>query len=233
VPGAYNGAMPIKPGQQPSPLTLRRILHVLAELYPDAHCALHHDNPLQLLIATILSAQCTDVRVNIVTPALFACYPDARAFAEADVGELEKAIQSTGFFRNKARNIKACCAILVRDHHGQVPATMEELVTLPGVGRKTANVILGNAFGVPGITVDTHVGRLSRRLGLTKADDPVKVEQDLMAIVPRKDWTMFSHRLIFHGRQVCFARNPNCPGCALAKVCPKIGVQARPDEPEA
>jgi endonuclease-3 len=205
----------------------------LAKLYPDAHCALHHDNPLQLLIATILSAQCTDVRVNIVTPALFARYPDARAFAEADVGELEKAIQSTGFFRNKARNIKACCEILVRDHAGQVPAAMEQLVTLPGVGRKTANVILGNAFGVPGITVDTHVGRLSRRLGLTRAEDPVKVEQDLMALVPKKDWTMFSHRLIFHGRQVCFARNPNCPGCALAKYCPKIGVQTPANEPEA
>jgi endonuclease-3 len=204
---------------------VRRILGVLARLYPDAHCALHHDNPLQLLIATILSAQCTDVRVNLVTPALFARYRDARAFAEADIGELEKAIQSTGFFRNKARSIKACCRILVDEHGGRVPATMEELVPLPGVGRKTANVILGNAFGVPGITVDTHVGRLSRRLGLTTAEDPVKVERDLMALVPEKDWTMFSHRLIFHGRQVCFARKPNCPGCALEKYCPKVGVQ--------
>jgi endonuclease-3 len=203
---------------------MRPILKILAKLYPDAHCALHHDNPLQLLVATILSAQCTDVRVNLVTPALFARYPDARAFAEADIGELEKAIQSTGFFRNKARNIKACCRILVDQYGGKVPATMEELVPLPGVGRKTANVILGNAFGVPGITVDTHVGRLSRRLGLTMAEDPVKVEQALMALVPKKDWTMFSHRLIFHGRQVCFARKPNCPGCALAKLCPKIGV---------
>jgi endonuclease-3 len=209
----------------PSKQRVRRILEILAKFYPDAHCALHHDNPLQLLVATILSAQCTDVRVNMVTPALFARYADARAFAEADIGELEKAIQSTGFFRNKARNIKACCRILLDQHGGAVPATMEELVPLPGVGRKTANVILGNAFGVPGITVDTHVGRLSRRLGLTVADDPVKVERDLMALIPKTEWTMFSHRLIFHGRQVCFARKPNCAGCALAKVCPKIAVE--------
>jgi endonuclease-3 len=221
----YNGTMPT-PKQKPDGRrsSLRAIVRVLERLYPDAHCALRHDNPLQLLIATILSAQCTDVRVNLVTPALFARYPDARAFAAADIGELESAIQSTGFFRNKARNIKACCQILVDHHGGQVPGTIEELVRLPGVGRKTANVILGNAFGVPGITVDTHVGRLSRRLGLTSAIDPGKVEQDLMALAPKDAWTMLSHQLIFHGRQVCFARRPNCPGCALAKVCPKIGV---------
>src|ERR1700676_1078857 len=177
-----------------------RIVRALARTYPEARCALDYTNPLQLLIATILSAQCTDVRVNLVTPALFTRYPDARAFAEADIGELEKAIQSTGFFRNKARSIKACCRILVDQHGGNVPATMEELVPLPGVGRKTANVILGNAFGVPGITVDTHVGRLSRRLGLTLEDDAVKVERDLMALIPQRDWTMFSHRMIFHGR---------------------------------
>jgi endonuclease-3 len=212
--------MPIDPRKR----RVRRILDVLKKLYPDAHCALCHDNPLQLLIATILSAQCTDVRVNLVTPALFARYPDARAFAEADSAELEKAIQSTGFFRSKARNIKACCQVLLDHHGGQVPGTMEELVPLPGVGRKTANVILGTAFGVPGITVDTHVGRLSRRLGMTTEEDPVKVERDLMALVPKKEWTLFSHRLIFHGRQVCFARKPNCAGCALAKLCPKIGV---------
>src|SRR5262249_10251395 len=152
-------------------------LKILAELYPDATCALHYENPLQLLIATILSAQCTDVRVNMVTPALFARFPDAHAFAEADIGELEKAIQSTGFFRNKAKNIKACCQILVERYDGKVPGSMDELVPLPGIGRKTANVILGNAFGVPGITVDTHVGRLSRRLGLTKYEDAVKVER--------------------------------------------------------
>jgi endonuclease-3 len=196
----------------------------LAKLYPDAHCALDFESPLQLLIATILSAQCTDVRVNLVTPALFARYANARAFAEADLGDLEKAIQSTGFFRNKARSIKNCCQILVERHGGKVPGSMEELVPLPGVGRKTANVILGNAFGVPGITVDTHVGRLSRRLDLTEQEDPVKVERDLMALIPQKDWTIFSHRLIFHGRQVCFARKPNCAGCALNKLCPKIGV---------
>ena len=203
---------------------VRSILRVLAKLYPDAHCALHYDSPLQLLIATILSAQCTDVRVNMVTPALFVRYSGARDFAEADIGELEKAIQSTGFFRNKARNIKACCRILVDQYGGRVPCTMEELFHLPGIGRKTANVILGNAYDTPGITVDTHVGRLSRRLGLTANVDPVKIEHDLMDLIPKKDWTMFSHRMIFHGRQVCFARNPNCAGCALAKVCPKIGV---------
>ena len=201
-----------------------RLSRGLAKLYPDAHCALHHENPLQLLIATILSAQCTDTRVNMVTPALFARYPDAHAFAEADLGELEKAIQSTGFFRNKARNIKACCQILVDSFKGEVPATMEELVPLPGVGRKTANVILGNAFSVPGITVDTHVGRLSRRMGLTAAEDAVKVELALMELIPKRDWTMFSHRMIFHGRQVCHARKPLCDACTLAKDCPKAGV---------
>jgi endonuclease-3 len=200
---------------------------VLARQYPDAHCALHHENALQLLIATMLSAQCTDTRVNLVTPALFASYPDARAFAEAVPRELETAIQSTGFFRNKARNIIACCKILVDHFVGEVPSTMEELVPLPGVGRKTANVILGNAFGVPGITVDTHVGRLSRRMGLTTAEQPEKVERDLMQLIPKKDWTDFSHRMIFHGRQVCRARQPNCDSCALAKLCPRISVVAR------
>jgi len=196
----------------------------LAKLYPDAKCALEHENPLQLLIATILSAQCTDVRVNMVTPALFARYPDAKAFAEADVGELESAIQSTGFFRNKAKSIMACCKLLVEKHGGQVPGTMAELVVLPGVGRKTANVILGTAYETPGITVDTHVQRLSRRMGLTKEEDPVKIERDLGELIPEKDWTMFSHRMIFHGRQVCYARKPRCQECALNKVCPKIGV---------
>jgi endonuclease III len=201
-----------------------RIVRRLARLYPDAHCALHHRNPLELLVATILSAQCTDARVNLVTPALFARYPDAHAFATANPRELEKLIQSTGFFRNKARNIIGCCRELVARHGGRVPATMEELVPLPGVGRKTANVILGTAFATPGITVDTHVGRLSRRLGLTAETDPVKVERDLMRLVPRKEWTMVSHRLIFHGRQVCHARKPNCAGCGLAALCPRTGV---------
>ncbi len=197
----------------------------LTDLYPDAHCALHFDNPLQLLIATILSAQCTDVRVNRVTPALFARYRDAAAFATADLAELERLIQSTGFFRNKAKNIQACCAMLVEHHRGEVPCTMDELVPLPGVGRKTANVILGNAFDVPGIPVDTHVGRLSRRMGLTKQNDPVKVESDLMELIPQKDWTMFGHRMIFHGRQVCQSRKPNCAECVLKEICPKIGVE--------
>jgi endonuclease-3 len=202
----------------------RKIVRQLAELYPDAQCALHHEGPLQLLIATILSAQCTDVRVNMVTPALFARYPTARHFAEAEVGELEAAIQSTGFFRNKARSIIGCCKALVERHGGQVPATMNDLVPLPGVGRKTANVVLGTAFGVPGITVDTHVRRLSRRMGLTVEDDPEKIESDLMELIPRKEWTMFSHRMIFHGRQVCHARKPNCDDCTLARICPKVGV---------
>jgi endonuclease-3 len=212
----------------PSDLRRRagRIVRALARLYPDAHCALHYETPLHLLIATILSAQCTDVRVNLVTPALFARYPDARAFAEADPAELETAIQSTGFFRNKARNIIACCQLLVSQHGGEVPGTMSDLVCLPGIGRKTANVVLGNAFAVPGITVDTHVGRVSRRLGLTTHSDPEKVESDLMALIPRREWTMFSHRMIFHGRQVCFARKPNCAGCTLSRLCPKIGVSA-------
>jgi endonuclease-3 len=210
------------------PTERRRIAAIrrkLAELYPDATCALVHENPLQLLVATILSAQCTDVRVNLVTPALFARFPDARAFADSEPADLEEAIRSTGFFRNKARNIRACCQAIVTEHGGAVPGTLEKLVALPGIGRKTANVILGNAFSVPGITVDTHVGRLSRRLGLSAHTDPAKVERDLMALIPRKEWTDFSHRVILHGRQVCFARKPNCQGCTLQRLCPKIGVK--------
>jgi endonuclease-3 len=202
----------------------RRIVRDLACLYPEAPCALVFDGPLQLLIATILSAQCTDVRVNLVTPALFARYPNAAAFANADRAELERLIQSTGFFRNKARNIQLCCQVLVAEHGGQVPSTMEELTPLPGVGRKTANVVLGNAFAVPGIPVDTHVGRLSRRMGLTVHADPVKVERDLMEMIPKKEWTMFGHRMIHHGRRVCHARRPLCEECSLAKFCPKVGV---------
>jgi endonuclease-3 len=208
----------------PLPTRSRGIVRRLARAYPDAHCALHHEGPLQLLIATILSAQCTDARVNLVTPALFARYPDAAAFAAADPDELEEMIHSTGFFRNKARNIIACCRELVEKHRGQVPATMEQLVPLPGVGRKTANVILGNAFDVPGIPVDTHVTRLSLRLGLTEATDPVKIEQDLTRLLPPKEWTMFGHRMIFHGRQVCHARKPMCEECTLAELCPRVGV---------
>jgi endonuclease III len=203
----------------------RRLIRELARLYPDAHCALTYANPLQLLVATILSAQCTDVRVNMITPALFARYPDALAFAMADRVELQKHIHSTGFFRNKARNIQECCRMLLEKHDGEVPATMAELVQLRGVARKSANVILGNAFNTPGIPVDTHVGRLSRRLGLSVFTNPVKVERDLMNLIPEKDWTMFAHRLIFHGRQVCHSRKPLCEDCTLASFCPKIGVR--------
>ncbi len=211
-----------------NPLRTRagRIVRKLAQLYPDAHCALHYANSLQLLVATILSAQCTDERVNQVTPALFARYPDALAFATADQTELEKLIKSTGFFRNKAKNIIACCKQLMESHGGEVPGTMEDLVQLAGVGRKTANVILGNCFGVPGIPVDTHVTRLGYRMGLTEHYEPVKIERDLMALVPRKEWTMFGHRMIFHGRQVCHARKPLCEACALAKLCPRRDVDA-------
>jgi endonuclease-3 len=203
----------------------RRIVGILKRLYPDAKCALNYESPLQLLVATILSAQCTDVRVNLVTPVLFKKYPTVDAFATAKRSELERAIASTGFFRNKARNIMACCQQILNQHEGEVPATLEELVALSGIGRKTANVILGSAFDVPGITVDTHVGRLSRRMGLTTNTDPVKVEHDLMALIPRSEWTMFSHRMIYHGRQICHSRKPLCDSCALAKVCPKVGLQ--------
>lgn len=209
----------------------RRIVRELTRLYPDAECALKYSNPLQLLVATILSAQCTDVRVNLVTPALFARYPDAAAFAAAEQKELEKYIQSTGFFRNKAKNIIQCCRQLMERHTGQVPATMEELVSLAGIGRKTANVILGNAFAVPGIPVDTHVARLSQRMGLTVHTNPVKIEHDLMKLIPKKEWTMFGHRMIFHGRQICHARRPWCEQCTLSSLCPKIGV--KPSGPDA
>jgi endonuclease-3 len=205
-----------------------QIVRKLAKQYPDAHCALHYETPLELLIATILSAQCTDVRVNMVTPHVFRKYRTANDYAQAKPGQLERMIASTGFFRNKARNIIACCRKITDEHLGEVPQTMDALVALPGVGRKTANVVLGNAYAVPGITVDTHVLRLSRRMGLTKHTDPQKVEQDLMRLVPKKQWTMFSHRMIFHGRQVCLARRPLCESCVLFSICPKIGVAPKP-----
>ena len=212
--------------KEANPLRSRagRIVRRLAQAYPDAHCALTFRNPLELLVATILSAQCTDSRVNRLTPALFARYPDAAAFANADRKELERLIKPTGFFRNKARSIRLCCKQLVDRHGGQVPATMKELVKLTGIGRKTANVILGNAFDVPGIPVDTHVNRLSRRMGLTEETDPVKIEHDLGRLIPKKDWTLFGHRMIFHGRQVCHARKPLCEQCTLAEVCLRVGV---------
>jgi endonuclease-3 len=214
--------------KEANPLRSRagRIVRRLARAYPDAHCALLFRNPLELLVATILSAQCTDSRVNRLTPALFARYPDAAAFAAADRKELERLVKPTGFFRNKARNIMLCCKQLVERHGGQVPATMKELVALTGIGRKTANVILGNAFATPGIPVDTHVGRLSRRLGLSEHANPVKVERDLMALVPKKHWSLFAHRMIFHGRQVCRSRKPRCEACPLAGLCPRDGVPA-------
>ena len=197
-----------------------QILEKLEELYPEVETALHHDNPLQLLVATILSAQCTDARVNMVTPALFRKYPDAQAFASANPRQLEAAIRTTGFFRSKAKNIRECCRAILERFEGRVPDKLEDLVTLPGVGRKTANVVLGNAFGIPGITVDTHVGRLSRRLGLTRHEDPVKVEFDLMDLIPREKWSTFSLQLILHGRKVCVARGPRCGECLLYGLCP-------------
>lgn len=203
----------------------RRVYQKLDELYPDAHCALDHDGPFQLLIATILSAQCTDVRVNIVTPPLFKAYPTPEKMAEAKITDLEELVKTTGFFRNKAKNIKGAAMAIVEDHGGAVPDTMEELLELPGVARKTANVVLGNAFDKNiGVVVDTHVGRLSVRLGWTEETDPKKVERDLMALIPQKNWTMLSHLLIYHGRGPCKARNPKCDQCALIKSCPQVGV---------
>jgi len=197
----------------------------LASLYPVTRTALDYANPLQLLIATILSAQCTDKRVNLVTPALFARFPDAASFANAELTEIQDYIHSTGFYRAKSRYIQAVCQAIMTDHHGEVPDTLDELVQLPGVGRKTANVVLGDGFGVPGITVDTHVGRLSRRLGLSRETNPVKVERDLMRHIPQAEWTRFSHQLILHGRQVCQSRKPHCSTCTLNELCPKRGVE--------
>jgi endonuclease-3 len=205
----------------PRPERARALCEALPRLYPDAHCELTFSNPLELLIATILSAQCTDVQVNKVTPAVFKKYRTARAYAEADPAGLEHALRAIGLYRAKAKNIRACGAILVEKHGGQVPRTMEELVALPGVGRKTANVVLGNAFDINvGVVVDTHVARLSGRLGLTRETDPKKIEPVLMKLVPQKDWTLFSHWLIFHGRRVCKALNPDCPECGIKDLCP-------------
>jgi len=212
----------------PSPALRHRtaqILAILKRTYPDAHCALHYTTPLELLIATILSAQCTDERVNQVTPALFARCPNAAALASISQAELEKMIHSTGFYRAKARSLRSCAASLVADHQGEVPRTMEALHKLAGVGRKTANVVLGNAFGLAeGVVVDTHVGRLSRRMGLTRHLDPVKVESALVRLIPKKDWTLVSHLLIAHGRKRCNARKPDCAKCELRKLCPQRGA---------
>ncbi len=208
----------------------RRIARELAVLHPDAHCELDFTSPLELAVATILSAQCTDKRVNEVTPALFRHYRTAADYAAADREELEALIRPTGFFRNKAGSLIGLGAALVDRHGGEVPNRLQDLVLLPGIGRKTANVVLGNAFGVPGLTVDTHFGRLVRRFGWTELEDPVKVEAVVAALLPKADWTMFSHRVIFHGRRVCHARKPACGACGIASLCPSYGLG--PTDPE-
>lgn len=201
------------------------ILRLLAQEYGEATCALHHDGAYQLLVATILSAQCTDARVNMVTPALFRRYPDAHAMAQADLDELQELIRSTGFFRNKSKSLQGSARRLVDEFDGEVPSNMPDLLKLPGVARKTANVVLGTAYGIAsGVVVDTHVGRLSRRLGLTHQKSPVKVEKDLMDMIPRDEWINFAHRLIHHGRRVCQSRKPRCEECAFADLCPRIGL---------
>lgn len=207
--------------QQRNKQRVNRILDELRRTYPEAHCELNFSNPLELLIATILSAQCTDKQVNIVTEALFKKYQTAEDYAHADLAELENDIRRIGLFRNKAKNIKACCAQLVEKHHGAVPREMESLVALPGVGRKTGNVVLGNAFDIhEGVVVDTHVARLTQRLGFTKETTPEKIEAKMMELIPRKDWTLFSHWIIWHGRRRCFARGPQCLECEVRELCP-------------
>ncbi len=204
----------------------QKILSALQRVYPDAHCELNFSSPLQLLIATILSAQCTDKRVNLVTAELFKKYRSAKDFADAPIADIEEAVKSTGFFRNKAKNIKTCCAALVEKFNGEVPRTMAELHALAGVGRKTANVVLGNAFAINvGVVVDTHVTRLANRLGLVKGTDAVKIEQELMKLVPQNDWALFSHWLIWHGRRRCDARKPDCANCEIKNLCPQIAVK--------
>lgn len=202
-----------------------RVVRRLTADYPDVECALENETPFELLIATILSAQCTDERVNMVTPVLFAKYPTPADLARAPLPKIEQIIKSTGFFRNKAKNIQACSRALADDFDGEVPQTIDELVSLPGVGRKTANVVLGTAYGIPtGVVVDTHVTRISNRLGLTKHKDAEKIERDLMEVIPKKEWINFAHRMIWHGRKVCNARKPKCEICSMKKFCPKIGV---------
>jgi len=202
---------------------VEKIIDALRKTYPNAHCELHYSNPLELLVATILSAQCTDKQVNIVTAELFQRFRSAEDFAKADLKELERAIQRLGFFRMKAKNIKSCCLALVERHGGKVPQTMEELTALAGVGRKTANVVLGNAFGInDGVVVDTHVARLSQRLRLTAKEQPERIERELMKLVPSNDWTWFSHWLIWHGRRRCSARKPDCPNCEIQALCPSV-----------
>ncbi len=217
--------MPVRAVESPLALTrrARRTNRELADLYPDAHCELDFSTPLELAVATVLSAQCTDKRVNEVTPALFAKYPTAQAYATADRAVLEQEIRPTGFFRNKTTSLMGLGAAVVERHGGELPRRLDDLVRLPGIGRKTANVVLGNAFGVPGLTVDTHFGRLVRRFGWTAEGDPVKVEHAIGALIPKAEWTMFSHRVIFHGRRVCHSRRPACGACAIAALCPSYG----------
>ena len=220
-----SGKKPPTASQDDRKQQAKKVLRRLAADYPNAECALNYDSPFQLLVATILSAQCTDERVNIVTAELFAKHPEPADLAKLPLSKLEKLIQSTGFFRNKAKNIKACAQAIETEHGGRVPENLDALVNLPGVGRKTANVVLGTAFGIPtGVVVDTHVGRLSMRLGLTAEKDAVKAERDLMEILPKKSWIDFSHRMIHHGRQVCNARRAKCDECSMKKFCPQIGV---------
>jgi endonuclease-3 len=219
---------PPKPAKPESRIALvrraRRINRELAALYPDVHTELNFSSPLELLVATILSAQTTDKRVNLVTPVLFARYKTAADYAAADREDMEKIIQSTGFYRAKTANLIALGQALCDRYGGEVPGKLKDLVTLPGVGRKTANVVLGNAFGVPGITVDTHFARLARRFGWTTQTDPVKIESEVGTLIPRSEWTMLSHRLIWHGRRVCHARRPACGACAVAHWCPSFGI---------
>ncbi len=202
----------------------RSIYRILTKEYPDARCELDFNSPLELLIATVLSAQCTDVRVNAVTPVLFKRFPTLETLAAAKLSDVEEIIYSTGFFRSKAKNIKELANIILNNFDGEVPNDLAKLVTLPGVGRKTANVVLGNAFGIPGLTVDTHFGRLSRRFGWSKSNDPVKVENDVAKLIPEKEWTLLSHKLIWHGRRICHSRKPECGICPLAKLCPSAGI---------
>ena len=205
-----------------------KIIAGLQTAYPDAHCELNYSNPLELLVATIISAQCTDKRVNMVTAELFKHYRSARDFADAPLADLENAIKTAGFFRNKSKNIQSCCRKLVEKHHGEVPRTMDELTHLDGVGRKTANVVLGNAFNInEGVVVDTHVARLCARLGLTRQKTPEKIEQDLIKLVPREQWTLFSHWLIWHGRRRCSARKPDCPSCEIRALCPTASAELK------
>ena len=202
----------------------RAVYRILKRTYPEVRCELDFANPLQLLVATVLSAQCTDKRVNQVTPMLFKKYQNAQAFAQADLHDLEELVHSTGFFRAKARNIQGLAMKIQSDFAGEVPHTLLELITLPGVGRKTANVVLGHAFDTPGITVDTHFGRLSRRFGWTTEKDPVKVEAAVGRLIPQKEWTNLSQRMIWHGRRICHSRNPACGACPLSKICPSVGI---------